>query len=575
MEKRKTTKTSKKQTSRAKTKTRNYMSESYSSREREQKREALREKKLREARARDKKNYSENKRAYYEEDMSYEEVKAKRKEDRKRNRRKTNILEKLVILIMIVAVGYLGVVTLEDTTAKRAYEVFTDSGSLEKVVTGKAKIIRDETVVYATSDGDVEYYYHEGDKVKNGSTICKIYEKDSSTELQSEIDELDQAIVKAQSKQLSNQLKDELANVDEYIYGLIDEFLVYSNTDYSFNVYDLKSELESKFSIKRNLYLQNSTSTSSNYIKERNILSESLDYGASYIYSPKGGVISYCVDGYESNYTPENISELKGKYLQQGSSKLISSSKKNNVKAEDALCKIVDNTAWYITAILDHEETKNWTINDVKELRVKNVSEGTVVGTIVNVLEYNKSNIVTFKITEQMNKYMSFRDIEVEIIESEYSGIKIKNSSLEMRECIKLPAGCVVQKNNNYYVIKQDGSGRRQQQIDVCYIDNSNYYVLASDNSVSKGEYVIVTEKKKLEDGTEQTNEKVLMVGESVTLNGVYKVAGSIYKFVVVDVLAQNDTYTIVRDDESSELILYDKVILDSTTVSEDDKEVK
>ena len=137
---------------------------------------------------------------------------------------------------MIVAVGYLGVVTLEDTTAKRAYEVFTDSGSLEKVVTGKAKIIRDETVVYATSDGDVEYYYHEGDKVKNGSTICKIYEKDSSTELQSEIDELDQAIVKAQSKQLSNQLKDELTNVDEYIYGLIDEFLVYSNTGDEFSV---------------------------------------------------------------------------------------------------------------------------------------------------------------------------------------------------------------------------------------------------------------------------------------------------------------------------------------------------
>ncbi|MCQ2978516.1 MAG: hypothetical protein MJ245_01825 [Clostridia bacterium] len=562
----------KKQSKNAKTKSKNYLSESYNSRERNAQREMQRAKERAKSRERDRKNYSENKRAYYEEDMTYDEVKAKRQEERKRNRKKTNFFEKLVILMMIVAVGYLIVVTCKDTALNQTIEDFAGSGTLEQTITGKAKIIRDETVVYATRDGDVEYYYHEGDKIKNGSTLCKIYEKNSSKELQDEIDELDQAIVKAQNKNLSSALKEELQNVDDYIYGLIDEYLVYSNTDYQFDVYDLKSELESKFSIKRNLYLQNSNQSSSSYINERELLSETLDYNAAYLYAPKGGIISYCVDGYESNYTPENISELKGKYLQAGNIKLISGNKKNEVKSEDPVCKIVDNTAWYITATLSQEDTKNWTINDVKTLRVKNVSEGTIVGTIVNVLEYNNSNIITFKITEQMSKYMSFRDIEIEVIENEVSGIKIRNTSLEKKECIKLPAGCVVNKNNNYYVIKSEGGMKKQQQINIAYIDNSNYYVLAEDGTIKKGEYVIVTDKATALDGTETTTERTLMVGENVTVSGVYKVAGSIYKYVVVNVLASNDTYSIVEDSESSELILFDKVVVDYQTIKNKEK---
>ena len=41
------------------------------------------------------------------------------------------------------------------------------------------------------------------------------------------------------------------------------------------------------------------------------------------------------------------------------------------------------------------------------------------------------------------------KDEEIEVIENEVSGIKIRNTSLEKKECIKLPAGCVVNKNNN------------------------------------------------------------------------------------------------------------------------------
>ena len=49
------------------------------------------------------------------------------------------------------------------------------------------------------------------------------------------------------------------------------EYLVYSKTDYSFDVYDLKSELESKFAIKRDIYLKSVNLSTNKYLTERNL----------------------------------------------------------------------------------------------------------------------------------------------------------------------------------------------------------------------------------------------------------------------------------------------------------------
>ncbi|MCQ2748452.1 MAG: hypothetical protein MJ246_00095 [Clostridia bacterium] len=547
-------------------KSKNYLSEGYNS----NKKRAEKEKNLSKKRERDMKNYEANRNAYYEEEMTTEEIRKKRRLSRKRQRRKTNIFEKLVIVFVVVAIGVLVVQTCSQTQSVKKVEVFAESGSLEKKVTGKAKIVRDETVVYAPVGGDVEYYYHEGEKVKNGVSICKIYEKESSEELQEEIDALDVQLVKAQNKNLNGALQSELANVDEYIYGLIDEYLIYQNTNYSFDVYDLKSELESKFAIKRNLYLQNASTSSNKYLDERNTLNAALEYNAQYVQSPRGGIISYYIDNQEENYNPSIIPELKGKYLQEGSKKLVSGSKKPNIKAEEPICKIVDNSAWYITATLDKEETASWTINDVKNIRLKNVSDDTLVGKIVNVLEYNKHNIVTFKLSEQMSKYMAFRDIEIEIIEEEVSGIIIPNTAIESRDCVKLPKGCVINKNGNYFVIKSEGGAKKQQQVEIAYTGDEYYYILASDGTINKGEYVVVTKEETAEDGTVTTTEQTLIVGENVLLNGVYKVAGNIYKYSVVDVLTKGDEYTIIADSDTSNILLYDKVILDVAALKED-----
>lgn len=559
----KTKKSSKKSST---SKSKNYLTEGYNSKAKR----AEKEKNLSKKRERDMKNYETNRNAYYEEEMTTEEIRKKRRLSKKRQKRKTNIFEKLVILFVIVAIGALVIQTCTQTKSVKKVEVFAESGSLEKKVTGKAKIIRDETVVYAPVGGDVEYYYHEGEKVKNGVSICKIYEKESSEELQEEIDALDVQLVKAQNKNLNGQLQDELSNVDEYIYGLIDEYLIYQNTNYSFDVYDLKSELESKFAIKRNLYLQNASSSNNKYLDERNTLNAALEYNAQYVSSPKGGIISYYIDNQEENYNPSIIPELKGKYLQEGLKKLVSGSKKPSIKAEEPICKIVDNSAWYITATLDKEETASWTINDVKNIRLKNVSDDKLVGKIVNVLEYNKHNIVTFKLNEQMSKYMAFRDIEIEIIEEEVNGIIVPNTAIESRDCVKLPKGCVINKNGNYFVIKSEGGAKKQQQVEIAYTGDEYYYILASDGTINKGEYVVVTKEETAEDGTVTTTEQTLIVGENVLLNGVYKIAGNIYKYSVVDVLTVGEEYTIIADSDTSNILLYDKIILDVAALKED-----
>lgn len=473
------------------------------------------------------------------------------------NRKRNSFFERLTIFLVLLALAYLIYNAYTGIQVEQVVEIFAESGTLESSISGKAKIIRNETVLYSDRDGDVEYYYHEGEKVKNGSILCKVYEKQLTEDLDTKLDELDIMIAKNQSENISQSVKTELASVDEYIYSLIDEYLIYSKTDYAFDVYELKEELESKFAIKRNIYLKNSNTQTSKYISERDNYNNVLAGSYKNIYAPMGGIISYYVDGFEENYTPENIVNLKGKYLQIESSKMITGNKKSEVRSLEAICKVVDNSVWYITAIFDREVTKDWTNNIKKNLRVKNVSDGVLKGTITNVLEYNNTNIVTFQINEQINKYMAFRDIEVEVIENKISGIKIPNSSIAVKKVVGIPRSYATLKQSKYYVIKDDAQLQKKTvSIDIISSDSEYYYILMEDETINIGDRIYEPE----------TNVPMIASLEK-EVKGVYQLAGTIYKFKTIDTLVSNDTYSIIENSDSSNIKIYDKIILDCEMV--------
>ena len=88
-------------------------------------------------------------------------------------------------------------------------------------------------------------------------------------------------------------------------------------------------------------------------IDERSKYENELNSGAEYIISPRSGVVSYRVDGYENTLTTENFDYLtkdflKGIKLKVG--QVVATSQESG--------KIIDNFKCYIACILNSEEAK-------------------------------------------------------------------------------------------------------------------------------------------------------------------------------------------------------------------------
>ncbi len=473
----------------------------------------------------------------------------KAREDRvkaKRKKNKTNGFEKIVIAFSIFAILYASVQVYLSTKENRLVNHIVENGVMENVISGKGKIIRDENVIYAPRDGEVEYYFREGEKVRSGSLLCKIYEKQLSESLEEELDAIDSEILKYQSKSEGNE---DLENVDMYIYGLIDEFLVYQGTEYEFDKYKLMEELKGKFDLKRSIILKDNSQDMNSMIFERDTKAGVLNSSKSNVKSPEGGIISYYIDGFEENYTPDNIPKLKGKYLDISSNKIIVGSKKNDIQKAEAICKVVSNAEWFITSALDKEKTKEWTINDVKAIRIKDVADGTVMGTIVNVLEDTKSNNITFRITEQLNKFMPFRDVEIEIVISRSTGLKVPNTSIDTKKYLKVDEEYITTHDGKNYVIKIVNGGNSTIEVDLVNV-NGNKYIEYDENKLMKND-VIISKDTGLEYRLE----------EAIDFKGVYKVYGDELIFQIIEQLASSEDYILINP--NGNISMYDKIVLD------------
>ena len=145
---------------------------------------------------------------------------------------------------------------------------------------------------------------------------------------------------------------------------------------------------------------------------------------------------------------------------------------------------------------------------------------------------------------------MAFRDIEVEVIEKNVSGLKISNTAIKSKDTIGVPRSYVTHKQSKYYVVKQGEQNEKKTiSLDIVSSDNEYYYVLI-DDIIKNGDIIYHPETS---------------VPMSLTLEkevkGVYKLVGTEYVFVPINILTQNETSAIIEEKVGSGIQIYDKVI--------------
>ena len=441
------------------------------------------------------------------------------------------------IVCFLVIMVYIVICSFMYFTSKHivGYEVKAGSLSITNVYEGIA--LRDEIVVTSDHSGYVNYYAREGEKVGSGGIVCSVDETGQLQDLMNKEATGGVAILKdSDLSEIKNEIVDFSSSFD--------------NRNFQ-SAYDFKYAIEGsvmKF-MNNNLLSNMETLNSENSAGLINLC-----------YSPESGIVVYSVDGFEEA-TPSEVNKDWFKKDAYDKKQLL-----NNelVSSGDVLYKLSDNEEWSVIIPVERERAEELLAEEYVRVRfLKNryeswgrveILEGTDGETYVQ-LHFNNS-MVTFA---------KDRFVDVELITDVETGLKVPNSSIVTKQFYLIPKDYVTKSGNNNSdsvlreTYAEDGSKSAEPISVTIYSENEDEYYI-DDDELRIGDRIIRPDS--MQDYT---------ISKVAELTGVYNINKGYADFKQIQILNQNDEYSIIKSNTDYGLVAYDYIVLDADSVETDE----
>lgn len=437
------------------------------------------------------------------------------------------------VAVYICVICYMGM----NSVHIAGYEVNAGTLSVNHTYTGLA--IREETVYYASTSGYVSYYARDGERVSGSSLVYTIDEK-------GEINELIQ-------KNAENvDLTDDNFSV---ILGDVRSFAE-ENNDMDFSaVYDFQSRLESSV---MDLLNQN--------------MLESLEEAGedsmfSRVYSENIGILEYYTDGYE-DLTIDGVTEE----MLDASGYEKESLKKDLVQSGDPMYKLSGSEKWSLIVPLTEEEAAGFQQEERKFMEVQFTRDRTTAWAEFSIIYVGVTPCARLDFNNSMVRFADLRYVEVEFLVEDAAGLKIPNTAIVEKSFYLIPKGFLVEQGEEKGFMKEVYDENGQPSVEfvsmtLYYEDEENYYVDPRESDFA-------TNKEKMNVGTylvQPDTQERFQIGMSSTLQGVYNINKGYTQFRQINILYQNEEYTLVEEGTSYGLTVYDHIVLNGDAVDEDE----
>lgn len=411
------------------------------------------------------------------------------------------------------------------------YEVKEGSLAVGNVFRGV--ILRDETVVTADTAGYVNLYACESERVAKDDLVYVI---DETGKLNEHLEDSNLGENTLSNSRLS-EFRSEIAN---YQHGF--------NKQKFDNVYDFKNSLHNTVAKLANDNMLQSISE---------ISALNLPGVVNYCYAPTTGIVAYWVDGYEKlapdSVTADVFDEKKYEKTQILSNSLIASG--------DPVYKVSTNENWSIIVPIDNERGIQMEEEGYVKVRfLKNQYESWGATKLLHNGDGNTYLQLSF--TNSMITFMSDRFLDIELIVHDETGLKIPNTSIVQKEFFLIP--------KDYITIGGDGS---EGVIRQCYLEDgtiSSEFITTELYSYDEKteEYYLNTDILNIGDILYKTDSQdSFTVSRRATLIGVYNMNKGYADFKQINILYQNEEYSIVKANTKYGLNVYDYIVLDATAV--------
>ncbi|MDE6620213.1 MAG: hypothetical protein K2K74_06950 [Lachnospiraceae bacterium] len=449
------------------------------------------------------------------------------KSGRTMNRIELAIFGAMTVYIIAVIITYMKMEPIQ------GYEIQMGSLFVSKTYTGIA--IRQEELLQSSYTGFINYFVREGERVSSRDTVYSVDESGKLSSLLNAGDMGDAAYT-------DDELKEFRSEVIQYDRG-------FDSKDFS-SVYDFKYSIEGAVMKLVNVSMYESLET---------LNQSNLGGVVALCTAGKTGYIVYSTDGYET-LTPEQItSEI---YDQ---SKYEKTRVNNNdlIEKNAVVGKLVTDENWSLIIPVEADraaELEEAEYVEVKFIKTQQSSWGQVV--IHHLADGDYAELI---FNNSCVSFCTDRFVDIELVGSDKQGLKIPVSAIAEKEFFIIPADYMTKggSNGNYGVLKEkaDENGNLVNEFIETTVYSSNEEEFYVDNTDLKvGDYICKM------DSTEK-----MAISKSGTLTGVYNMNKGYADFKQITILDQNDEYAIVSSNTQYGLTVYDRIVLDASSVNNND----
>jgi len=348
----------------------------------------------------------------------------------------------IVLFCAILVILFIIIYVFPNVTGALKKTEIIEYGSLQVTDQVTAYIVRNETVYFANKSGNIQYYVPDSDQVRKGVKILDITSGSQKDE-ESSYQKLTERISRFNGGE--SIFSDDIKKIKTQIAKLENDRDVAMNAGETEQAARLEQQIQ-RLNQKKDYIQATDNAAKEEIVKQNKSVNGTGVVPENYI-SQTNGVISYYIDGYESEFTPENIALLSREKV-QGLNIEVQNLVRETTLSKEPLYKVVDNKKWYAVFwvapenIVKYEKGHKATIN---------LPLGQVDGTIYDILDDNGQWLVVLEFNRYYEEFAKIRKIDAEVITSDYSGLIIENESIASKDG---QTGVYVKDKSAEYVFK-------------------------------------------------------------------------------------------------------------------------
>ncbi|MBQ9990587.1 MAG: hypothetical protein IJP31_06565 [Lachnospiraceae bacterium] len=414
------------------------------------------------------------------------------------------------------------------------YQVKTGSLYVENIYTGLA--LRDEVIINSSYDGYLNYYVREGERIGAGKMVCTV---DEGGRLQDIIEEQSMG---------ENSLEE--ADLEEVRKDIMDYKKDFDSRSFS-SVYEFKNSIEATVYKKAN----------ANILKNLDSLNRSGESGLINICNaPTSGIVVYSYDGYE-DFEPSMITEDILKKTDYEKTYLFSN---ELVNSGDKIYKLITDEHWSLIIKTDPERAQ--LLLEMEYVQVKFLKNQYVSwAEVSSFTNKDADTYVQLTFNNSMVTFCTDRFVDIELILEEESGLKVPNSAIVEKSFYLVPED---------YVSKSGENGEQGVLKEIYDEDGNklNEFIPVSIYNKEEGKYYIDSPELDHGDRLQKLDSvDVHTISEMASLVGVYNKNKGYADFKQIQILYQNEEYSIIRSNTEYGLVEYDYIVLDAEMVEDNE----